>query len=168
MQGSRKQSIEAIHKLTPIALFKACEQANIKRVIQLSALGAGEVETEYAKTKNDADTYLLNLKTISKLVIRPSVVFGTGSYGGTSLFRGLCALPGIIPIVGRGEQLMAPIFLSDLSHAMLYYIEHPEISGDIIYAVGNEQVSQKSMLIKLRRWLGLRKAVCVLAYSKLY
>jgi len=101
------------------------------------------------------------LKEISRLVIRPSVVHSTGSYGGTSLFRGLSALPAVIPIVGTGQQLMAPIFLQDLSRAIVHYIAHPEISGKIIYAVGNEEVTQKDMLIKLRRWLGFTKAVCI-------
>jgi len=62
LQGSYKQSIEAIHRDTPIALFTACQQANIKRVIQISALGAGDVETPYSATKNNADEYLLGLQ----------------------------------------------------------------------------------------------------------
>ena len=46
LQGSRKQSIDAIHHDTPTALFTACQQLNINRVIQLSALGAGDVGTQ--------------------------------------------------------------------------------------------------------------------------
>lgn len=161
LQGSRKQVIEKIHRDTPIALFKACKQLKIKRVIQISALGAGEIDTSYAKTKNAADEYLLSLTELSSLVIRPSVVYASGSYGGTSLFRGLCALPWFIPLVGNGKQLMDPIYLPDLAKAILHYIENPETSGKIIYAVGGEQVSQKDLLIKLRKWLGFSKAICI-------
>ncbi len=161
LQGGHKQSITAIHKDAPIALFEACSQAQIRRVVQISALGAGEVDTDYSTTKNAADKYLLSLNNLSSLVIRPSVVYSTGSYGGTSLFRGLSALPLFIPVVGKGQQLMAPIFLADLARAILHYVEHHEISGKIIYAVGKEQITQKDMLLKLRRWLGLPKAICI-------
>lgn len=161
LQGGKKQSIDAIHRDTPIALFEGCKRAGVKRIIQLSALGAGEVDTAYSKTKQAADDYLLAMTGLSTLVLRPSIVFGTGSRGGTSFFRAFSALPWVIPIIGKGNQLMAPVFLADFCRAVIHYIEHPEISGTIINIVGSEQVSQKSMFIKFRQWLGLPKAICL-------
>ena len=161
LQGGFKQNISTIHYDTPIALFQACQRLNVKRVIQLSALGAGEVDTEYSTTKQNADEYLLGVEGISALVVRPSVVHGSSSYGGTSLFRGLSALPFITPLVGKGRQLMSPVSINDLAEAMKHYVEHDEIAGQIIYAAGPEQVTQKKLLLTLRQWLGFGKSKCM-------
>lgn len=158
LQDGNSQQMQAIHRDAPIALFKACQQAGVKRVLQISALGAGESDTAYAQTKQAADEFLLSMDSLSRLVIRPSVVFASGAYGGTALFRGLSALPGVIPLVGNGEQKMAPIALTDLANAICHYIESPERSGEIIYAVGPEQISLKNLLALIRQWLGLGRA----------
>ena len=93
LQERGKESIEAIHYLAPRALFDACKIAGIKRIIHISALGADqEANTPYAKTKNAAERYLESLD-INWIIMRPSLVYSTGSGGGTSLFRALAAMP---------------------------------------------------------------------------
>lgn len=159
LQGGFRQSIRAIHALVPIALFRAAETLKLQYVIQLSALGAGESDTEYAKTKAEADDFVMGL-SIPHLVLRPSVVYGSGSYGGTSLFRALSALP-IIPMVGKGQQLLAPIYLPELAQAIVGYVENK--TGDqIIYPVGSEELCFKDLLIKLRAWLGFKPTYTVM------
>lgn len=161
LQEGHRQNIQAIHYDAPVAMFQACSELGIKRVIQLSALGAGEVDTAYSMTKHAADEYLLSMDGLSVLVVRPSVVHGVGSYGGTSLFRGLSALPFITPLVGKGEQRMSPVAITDLAYAMKHYVEHDEIAGKIIYATGPEEIAQKELLLILRRWLGFGRSICV-------
>ena len=59
LQGSRGQSIEAIHRDAPIALFEACKRAGVRRVVQISAISATrEAATPYALTKLAADDHL--------------------------------------------------------------------------------------------------------------
>ena len=38
------------------------------------------------------------------MILRPSLVYGTGSFGGTSALRGLAGFPFAVPLVGRGDQ----------------------------------------------------------------
>ena len=85
-----KKVIWDIHYETPKAIFDACVIAGVKKIIQISALGIDKTDVEYAKSKKAADDYLLNLP-ITSVILRPSLVYGRGSYGGTSLFRGPCA-----------------------------------------------------------------------------
>src|SRR3990167_2873495 len=82
-----KKIIWAIHYDTPRALFDACVKVGIKKIIQISALGVDKSDVDYAKSKKAADDYLQTLP-ISSIILRPSLVYGRGSYGGTSLFRG--------------------------------------------------------------------------------
>lgn len=154
-----KKVIWAVHHDTPKALFDACVKVGVKKIIHISALAVDKTTVDYAKSKNAADEYLHSLP-ITSVILRPSFVYGRGSYGGSSLFRGLAGLPGLIPIPGSGEQLFQPIHLEDLSKAILRLIEHPSNESMIFNAVGPTQVNLKSVLIKLRSWLGFSKAVC--------
>ena len=74
---TRKHRFEEIHYLAAVALFKACEQNQIKRVIQISALGAdNSAIVDYHKTKKRADDYLRQ-SSLAWFVLRPSLVFGS-------------------------------------------------------------------------------------------
>jgi len=44
----------------------------------------------------------------------PSIVYGEGSYGGTSVLRGLAGLPFCIPVIGDGGQRVQPIHVATL------------------------------------------------------
>jgi nucleoside-diphosphate-sugar epimerase len=153
-----KDNIWKIHYETPRALFDACVETSVQKIIQISALGVDSVAVDYAESKLKADNYLQTLP-IASVILRPSLVYGKGSYGGTSLFRGLAALPGIIPVPGKGEQCFQPIHLDDLTKAILRLIDIPLEKSMILHAVGPEQLPLKAILPKIRSWLGLPKAV---------
>ncbi|MAZ44653.1 MAG: oxidoreductase [Legionellales bacterium] len=160
-QGGWCQKIKAVHSDAPIALFKACQTVGIKGIVQISALGAGEVDTPYAKTKAAADEFLLQNSHVPFVILRPSIIISTGAYGGTALFRGLAALPGIIPVPGNGSQAMAPIFLPELAHAVVDMVSNEQLPNKILSAAGPETISQIDFLKALRGWLGYKPA-CVL------
>ena len=56
------QTFEAIHVRAPAALFEACVDAGVRRVVQISALGAAaDAPTEFLRSKHAADTALASL-----------------------------------------------------------------------------------------------------------
>src|SRR5450830_1376438 len=61
LRDSRSRPIDAVHRDTPVALFSACAQAGVRRVVQISALGIEGSPTRYASTKRAADQHLLGL-----------------------------------------------------------------------------------------------------------
>jgi nucleoside-diphosphate-sugar epimerase len=155
-----KNVVWRIHYDAPKALFDACVQKNIKKIIQISALGVTEAHVDYATSKKAADDYLLTLP-IPSFILRPSIVYGQGSYGGTSLFRGMAALPFIIPIPGKGEQSFQPIHINDLSRSILKLLDSPLEQSVILTPVGSKQYTIKEILEKLRSWLGYSKGKCL-------
>lgn len=87
LRDSPARPIDALHRDTPRALFQACAQAGVRRVVQISALGVDRSETRYARTKRAADDFLLGLSgrpatattpSLAACVLRPSIVFGRG------------------------------------------------------------------------------------------
>ena len=97
-----------IHYKTPSALFAACIRSQVKTFIQISAHGIDGATVAYAASKKAAEEYFQLPAPIRTIILRPSLVYSSGSYGGTSLFRGLAGLPGVVPIPGKGEQRFSP------------------------------------------------------------
>ena len=152
---TQEKAMWAIHVEAPKALFSACVIQKIKKIIHISALGVDKVDVPYARSKLAIDNYLQTLD-IPSTIIRPGLVFGKGAYGGSSLFRGLCGLPFIIVMPGKANQLQQPIHTDDLTAIIEEVLTLP--GKQILCAVGAEQLSVQQVLIKLRAWLGFKKA----------
>lgn len=55
----RRNRFDDLHRRAPIALFQACEQAGVGKVVQISALGADETAfSRYHLGKKAADDWL--------------------------------------------------------------------------------------------------------------
>ncbi len=155
LHGGRGQNIEAIHATAPIALFDACAAAGIRRVVQVSAISADDgAGTEYSVTKKRADDHLRTLP-LDWIVLRPSLVYGEGSYGGTSALRGLAGLSGISPLVGDGSAAFRPIHIEDLVETVARVVETDRFARQTLEPVGPEVVTLRGLIEKYRCWLGL-------------
>ncbi len=142
----------AVHHLGPCALFQACDEAGVKRVIQVSALGADEeAVTDYHKTKKLADDYLRGLD-LSWIVLQPSLIFGHDA-ASTKMFRRLASLP-VIPVPGKGDQLMQPVHVDDLAALVLRLIDNPETARETIPVVGPRVLTYRNYIEVLRHGLG--------------
>jgi uncharacterized protein YbjT (DUF2867 family) len=148
-----QQTFDALHAHAPIALFRACAEARVNRVVQLSALGADESATSrYHRTKREADSTLQALPLVSTIV-RPSLVFATNGPS-ARWFTALATLP-VIPLPGRGRQCIQPVHLDDLVQLLVGLVE----SGDPpreVDAVGPQPTTLRDYLATLRASLGLR------------
>ncbi|MFI4959085.1 MAG: SDR family oxidoreductase [Lysobacterales bacterium] len=143
----------AVHEQAPLALFHACQQAGVQRVIHISALGSA-ADGEFIASKHRCDDALAALD-LDWLVLRPSLVYSArGSYGGTSLLRGLAALPSFVPLPGRGEHQVQPIAAEDVGAAVVAALARPQCAREVIELVGPEVMILRDYLFAWRRWLG--------------
>lgn len=146
------QTFRALHTDAPRALFAACERAGVRKVVQISALGAdGDAVSVYHLTKRAADEALAR-RALEWLILRPSIVYGAGARS-SAFFRALAALP-ITPVVGDGRQPVQPIHIDDLVRAVLLAVEPDGPSGRSIDVVGPRPVAFAELLEGWRRWLG--------------
>ncbi|MBV8400664.1 MAG: NAD(P)H-binding protein, partial [Acetobacteraceae bacterium] len=61
--GVLRGDLDQVHHHGPVALFEACAQANLPRVVQISALGAGEQSSSrFLLTKQQADEAMVRLR----------------------------------------------------------------------------------------------------------
>lgn len=151
-----KQTFDALHTKAPCALFQASFEAGVKRVIQISALGADETAfSQYHLSKRQADNYLM-LLDMDWAIVMPSIVYGAGAKS-MALFKSLSALP-LIPLIDTGDQPVQPIHVDDLTRAILQLLE-PEAPQHLrIEMVGPQAITMKELHTHLRQWLGMGKA----------
>ena len=159
LQGSAHQSIDRVHRRAPMALFDACRKAGVVRIVQISALGIDEAAgTAYAATKRACDDYLMSLQ-LDWIVVRPSLVYASGSYGGTSLMRGLAGVPFAIPLPGGGhEQRFQPIHMNDLAAGIARLVEPGAPNRKVLEATGPQTLSLREIVLAFRNWLGFKPA----------
>ena len=142
-----EQTFERIHKRAPQALFTACVAAGVRRIVQISALGADRGVTRYFLTKRAADDYLATLP-LEWTIVRPAMVFGPGG-SSARLFQMLAHLP-LVPLPGRGEQRLQPIHIDDLTEAVVRILAETTTSRTRIELVGPQSLSLRELLVSLR------------------
>jgi len=152
---TRSQRFDALHTVAPMAYFDACRLAGVKRVIQISALGADDTAfSAYHLSKKAADDHLRSLD-LDGFVLRPAMVYGRG---GTSaeLFKRLARLP-VLPVIGDGHQSLQPVHVADVVATVLACLaaQHTRLTLDI---VGNETITYIEWLQRLRKAQGRTRA----------
>lgn len=85
-------------------------------------------------------------------------LIGRGSYGGTSLMRGLAGLPLVLPLPGKAAERFQPIAADDLAHGIAHLAARDEPARTTLYAAGTETVSIRDILVAYRAWLGFGRA----------
>ena len=161
LQTGGGQNLDAIHHRAPAALFDACAQAGVRTVVHISAISADPAAgTDYARSKAAGEASL-KTRDLDWVILRPSLVYAEGSYGGTSLLRALAVLPLLTPLPGRGDQLFQPIHARDLAETVAVCLSRRDLAGSVLEPVGPEPLTVKDILAKLRAWLGYRAAPCL-------
>jgi uncharacterized protein YbjT (DUF2867 family) len=147
------QTFDSIHTTTPHALFTACTQTGVQRVIQISALGADtQARSRFHLSKRAADDYLASLD-LDWVILLPSLVFGPAGQS-ASLFTMLATMP-ILAMPGKGHQQVQPIHVDDLTEAIVALLNPGAPTRCRIPAVGPYPISFHEFFTNLRHALGL-------------
>ena len=125
------------------------------RVIQLSALGAGDQpDIPFLASKAVADEHLLS-QNIPVVVLRPSLVLGEGGASSGWLSR-LSPWP-LIPLLDTQARAQ-PLHVDDLVAAVLALLRHWPAKPSVLPLVGTEPLTMPQLLDRLRAAQGWRPA----------
>ncbi|NRF68199.1 SDR family oxidoreductase [Aquincola sp. S2] len=154
------QSFERLHEQAPCALFDACVEAGVPRVVQLSALGVERRRSAYQRSKHTADAYLLALP-LDGIVVQPSLVFGADGASSARLLT-LAAMP-LLPLPAGGGQPVQPVHVDDVVEALCALVEAPAVpgAGRTVPLVGPRPLSLRRYLLMLRGALGLKPTLAL-------
>ena len=156
LQDSFRDSVKGVHEDGAKALFAASQQAGVRRVIQISAIGVDrKTPTRFTATKLSADNALMK-RNLDWIILRPSVVVGRAAFGGSALIRGLAALP-VLPVLPETGPLQI-VQLGDLVKVVLYFLSPEAPSRLALDVAGPERLSFVEVIRQYRRWLGSEEA----------
>jgi uncharacterized protein YbjT (DUF2867 family) len=152
---SGSQRFGPLHTLAPVALFRACTMAGVRRVIQISALGADATAfSDYHLSKRAADDGLRSLD-LDWFVLRPSLIYGRGG-SSADLFLRLATLP-LLPVIGDGQQALQPVHINDVVATVLCSLASSE-TRQTLDIVGTETITFAEWLQTMRQAQGLPRA----------
>jgi uncharacterized protein YbjT (DUF2867 family) len=156
LQDSPRDSPARLHRDMPIALWRACEAAGVRRVIHFSALGVdrGDV-TPFSRTKREGDEALA-ASGLDWVILRPSVVVGRPAYGGSALFRGLASLP-VFPRPAETGPVDV-VQLDDVAETVARLVDPGAAARVTLELAGPDRLAFPEIVAAYRRWLGWRPA----------
>lgn len=156
LRDTRERPMRVIHQATPQALFDACAQAGVRRVIHVSALGIDHNPTLYARTKRAADEHLLSLNHQGRLqgvALRPSIVFGPGG-DSARLFMSLARSPALLLPRAVIQAKVQPLAVQDLAAAVCRLLDEAAVVQGIVPCVGPAQLTLAAFIACLREQMG--------------
>lgn len=151
------QRFDVLHHRAPAALFAAAAAAGVRRIVQISALGADDAATTpYHLSKKAADDVLAGLP-VEGIIVQPSIVFGQGG-ASASMFTMQASQP-FIPVPGRGEQIVQPVHVDDLVAVVLALATQGSVArnhtGRRVAVVGPESMTLREFYRRLRSAMGI-------------
>lgn len=117
-------------------LVQAAEQSDVRKIVQMSALGADpNGPTEYIRAKGQAEDVVEDSE-LAHTIFRPSVVFGEG--GEFVSFTKTLTTPYVTALPGGGRTRFQPIWVQDLAPMLAACVE--EEHDDETYEIGGPEV----------------------------
>jgi uncharacterized protein YbjT (DUF2867 family) len=152
-QTSVRDDLRRIHVAAPLAMFAACQQRSIRRVIHVSAISAGiDGASEFATTKGEADARLA-ASDLDGLVLRPGVVLAAGVYGASAMLRGLAALPWRTPLIAVDSAVQI-VSVDDVAETVSWALGPGAGVRGVLELVHPDTITIGHLVATQRRWLG--------------
>ncbi|WP_181685764.1 complex I NDUFA9 subunit family protein [Halorhabdus salina] len=139
---------ERIHLGGTENVVAAAQAAGVKRIVQMSALGADpEGATHYIRAKGRAEEVVRN-SGMEWVIVRPSVVFGQG--GEFVAFTKKLTPPLVAPLPGGGKTRFQPIWVKDLAPILADCVADDDRAGETYEIGGPENLTLKQIAKMVR------------------
>jgi len=153
LQDGARDRVAAVQRDAMVALYRACEGSGVRRVVQVSAVGAEPTAaTDFLRTKAEADASLM-ASALEWVVLRPGLVLAPQAYGGTALLRALASMPGAMPMV-FGSRPVQTVSIDDVAMAVAGAVSGAVPGGTLVDLVEDERHRLSDAVRRLRAWLG--------------
>jgi uncharacterized protein YbjT (DUF2867 family) len=151
------EAFKQVHVDLPQRLSKACQQAGVKRLVHVSALGVQpDAPSNYLRSKTAGEA-VLQASGLDVTILRPSVIFGEHDHF-INLFAQLQAVFPVMPLAGSHAKFQ-PVWVEDVASAINACLLDPSTIGQTIECAG-PQVFTLGELVRLAGlWAGHARPV---------
>lgn len=146
-------AFDKVHVQLPLALTQACDAAGQRRIVHISALGAGlQAPSMYQRSKARGEAVLLG-SGLDVTVLRPSVIFGTEDRF-LNTFASLQKVFPVIPLAGSGTRFQ-PVWVEDVAEALVRCLTNKATIGQTYEACGPEVFTLQQLVELSGRYSGI-------------
>jgi NADH dehydrogenase len=122
------------HVDLPRRIAAACKEAQVRRLIHISALGVGPgAPSNYLRSKTEGEA-VLQAAGLDLTILRPSVIFGAEDRF-LNLFADLQAVAPVLPLAGSDSRYQ-PVWVEDVARAVVACLDRPETIGQVYECTG--------------------------------
>ncbi len=139
-----------------VHVARACERAGITRLLFFSSSCAvRDLQDAYGRTKRRAEQELQSFD-LDVRIFRPAMIFGEGSKEWTTFVTTVARLP-LVPVPGRGEHVLRPVFVDDAVQAARSAIELDGLDGRVYDIVGPTEVTLNDLVSRVATHVNRRR-----------
>ncbi len=152
LHGS-EAAFDKAHVQLPLELTRACEAVGQRRIIHVSALGAGlNAPSMYQRSKARGEAVLLG-SGLDVTVLRPSVLFGADDKF-MNTFARLQQYFAVIPLAASKAKFQ-PVWVEDVAAAIVKCLDDKTTIGQTYEACGPEVFTLKQLMQLAGRYSGI-------------
>ena len=158
LHGS-EAAFEQVHVELPKKLARACAAAGVRRLVQVSALGAAlDGPSMYQRSKARGEAVLHTEAAADFLdltVLRPSVIFGAQDKF-LNVFAQLQRMFPLIPLAGADTRFQ-PVWVEDVAAAVMRCLQDDATIGQIFEACGPEVFTLRDLVRLAGQYAGVNQ-----------
>lgn len=158
-----RQTFQAMHVDGAANVARAAAAAGVKRLVQISAIGASEnSRSKYARSKATGERAVRDAFP-GATILRPSVVFGPED-GFFNLFAGIARIAPALPLYGGGRTRFQPVYVCDVANAIVSALESDASLGRTYELGGPEICTFRELMQKMLGVIRRRRLLVPLPY----
>ena len=158
LHGS-EAAFEQVHVELPKKLARACAAAGVRRLVQISALGAAlDGPSMYQRSKARGEAVLHTEAAADFLdltVLRPSVIFGAQDKF-LNVFAQLQRMFPLIPLAGADTRFQ-PVWVEDVAAAVMRCLQDDATMGQTFEACGPEVFTLRDLVRLAGQYAGVNQ-----------
>jgi uncharacterized protein YbjT (DUF2867 family) len=150
-------AFERAHVALPRTLARACAAAGVRRVVHVSALGAGpNAPSRYLRSKTAGEAVLAGAG-LDLTMLRPSVIFGEHDRF-LNLFAQLQSVFPVMPLAGADARFQ-PVWVQDVAAAVVRCLDDDTTIGKTFELAGPQVFTLRELVQSAGRWAGHARPV---------
>ena len=141
------ETFEAVHEIGALNVAHQAATQGLGRFVHISGIGADLYSpSSYVRVRAKGELVVQDVFPRAT-ILRPSVLFGPDDRFVNALAQVAARAP-VIPLFGRGDTKLQPVYVGDVAEAALRALRHPDAPGKT-YELGGPQVYSYRALIEL-------------------
>jgi NADH dehydrogenase len=143
---------ERVHVALPRAVSAAARAAGVRRMVQVSALGAAsDAPSAYQRSKAAGEAAVRD-SGLDWTIVRPSLVFGDGECF-LRLFAGVLKLSPILPLAGADVRFQ-PVDVRDVARCIVHALDCEAAIGQVYPLCGPKVYTMRELAVLTGRTIG--------------